>query len=110
MFKLARKPTFTATARIHVPGEGEGSINVEFRHFEKAARVAHFEKLAEKTNLEALSVLVCGWSGCDTPFSEEALGQLLDDYPSAAAGIFDAYFKESAGAVAKNFEGPSATG
>jgi hypothetical protein len=102
MFTLARKPTFIAVATVHVPGEGPASIEVEFRHLEKTERLAYFEGLAEKTNLDALTGLIVGWKGVDTPYSHDALSLLLDDYPSAATALFDAYFKENAGAIAKN--------
>lgn len=102
MIKLEPNPTFWAPVDIHVPGQGKGRIEVEFRYLDKTARAAFFEKIAEKSNIEALGEIAIGWREIDAPFSTENLGRLLDAYPGAATALYDGYFKELTGALEKN--------
>lgn len=102
MFKLEPNPTFFAPVKIHVPGQGDGQIEVEFRYLSPAARKSYFASLAERSNIDALAEIVVGWREIDAPFSRENLESLLDTYPSAAAAIFAVYVAEIHGAAAKN--------
>lgn len=95
MFALQPKPTFKAEVVIATPGGGEGKIKFEFVHKGRKALKAFFASLGEgetaREDAEALLDLVAGWEGVDEKFSPEALGTLLDNYPSAAKAIFEAY-------------------
>lgn len=102
MFKLEPNPTFLAPVKIHVPGQGDGQIEIEFRYLDRAAREAFFASLAGRTNIDALAEIVVGWREIDAPFSRANLEKLLDTYPSAAAAIFAVYVAEIHGAAAKN--------
>ena len=96
MFVLQPKPTFKADVVINTPG-GEGKIKFEFKHMGRKALKAFFESLGEGDNArpdnEALMDIVSGWEGVDEKFSAESLDTLLDNYPSAARAIFEAYNK-----------------
>lgn len=94
MFKLQPNPTFKKDVTIQSPN-GDGVIEFEFKHKGRKALKAFFDSLGEgetaRPDAEALLDLVAGWGGADGEFSPAALEQLLDDYPTAAKSIFEAY-------------------
>ena len=94
MFKLQPNPTFKVAVAIQRT-EGEASIEFEFKHKGRKALKAFFDSLGSgdtaRPDCEALLDLVAGWSGADGEFSPEALDALLDNYPTAAKSIFEAY-------------------
>lgn len=94
MFVLQPKPTFKSEVIINTP-QGEGKVKFEFKHMGRKSLKAFFESLGEgdtaRQDSEALLDLVAGWEGVDEKFSPEALDTLLDNYPSAAKAIFEAY-------------------
>lgn len=95
MFKLNPKPTFTARVPLSVPGEAKPApVDIEFRHFSRKGIQAFFEGLQGKSDAESLGEIIVGWKGIDVPFTAEALEQLLDNYPSAARELFDAFRRE----------------
>lgn len=102
MFKLEPNPTFWAPVDIHVPGQGKGRIEVEFRYLDKTARAAYVDNLGGKSPLDALTEIVVDWREIDAPFSRENLGRLIDSYLSAFDACFAAYFQELRGALEKN--------
>lgn len=110
LFRLEPNPTFWAPVEIHVPGQGKGRIEVEYRYPDASARKAWVDSLPGRTNHEALSDIVTNWREIDAPFSPENLQRLLDHYATAATALFEAYFAELAGAAEKNSGRPSATG
>lgn len=93
-FTLQPKPTFTGEVTIPTP-VGDGKVTFEFKHMGRKALKAFFDGLGEgetaRPDEEAILDLVAGWEGVDEKFSPEALGTLLDNYPGAARGIFEAY-------------------
>lgn len=95
-FVLQPKPTFNAEVVIPTP-TGDGKISFEFKHMGRKALKAFFESLGEgdtaRPDSEALLDLVNNWFGVDEKFSPESLDTLLDNYPSAAKAIFEAYNK-----------------
>lgn len=97
MFVLQPKPTFNAEVLIAIPGGAEGKIRFEFKHKGRKDLKAFFESLGEgdtaRPDSEALLDLVSDWTGVDEKFSPAALETLLDNYPSAAKSIFEAYNK-----------------
>ncbi len=96
MFVLQPKPVFSAEVIIPTPA-GDGKITFEFKHMGRKALKAFFESLGEgetaRPDSEALLDMVNGWFGVDEKFSPAALESLLDNYPSAAKAIFEAYNK-----------------
>ena len=94
-FVLQPKPTFKADVLIAIPGGTEAKVKFEFKHMGRKALKAFFDGLGEGENArpdeEAILDLVAGWEGVDEKFSPAALGTLLDNYPGAARGIFEAY-------------------
>jgi hypothetical protein len=95
MFKLQPNPTFKSSVLIPIPGGKDGKITVIFKHKGRKALQEFFASLTDekntRTDVEALAELIADWEGVDVKYSEEALEQLLDAYPSAAMAMFDAY-------------------
>jgi len=102
MFKIEPNPTFWAPAHIHVPGQGLGQLDVEFKHLKHDERRAYSESLDKKTNLEALSEIIVNWRDTDVAYTPEALTQLLNEYPTSASALYSAFWKEITGAAEKN--------
>lgn len=103
MFKINPKPVFRATVPLSVPGSDKpAAISVDFKHLGKSALRDYFAGLEGKSDAEALGEIVTGWEGVDAPFSADALGQLLDNYPAAAGELFEAFRRELLEARAKN--------
>jgi len=96
MFTLNPKPTFKVDVTISTP-ESSGVIEIEFKHKGRKALKAYFDSLGEGENArsdkDALSELIAGWSKIDAEYSVENLETLLDNYPTAAKAIFEAYNK-----------------
>lgn len=102
-FKLQPNPTFRAPVDISVPGEAEPArIEIEFRHLGRKAVEAYFREAAGQPDVEGLAGIIVGWDGVDTPYSPEALGQLLDAYPASALEIVEAFRGELLEAKRKN--------
>ena len=108
MFALQPNPTFKSEITIPVPGGGEGKITFEFRHKSRPALKTFFDGFAEvegqpaKEDIDALGEIVAGWEGVDGEYSREALAQLLDNYPRAAASILAGYSSAMFEAKEKN--------
>lgn len=102
MFKIKPAPTFWAPALIHVPGQGTGKLDIEFRYLDHEQRKAYSDSLPNKTNLEALTEIVRDWREADVAFSPQKLEELLNDYPTATQGLFDAFWDEIYKAPVKN--------
>ncbi len=102
-FKLQHNPTFKARVPVSVPGEAVSpEIVVEFRYLGKKAVADYFRNLGGKSDAEALAGIVVGWEGVDAEYSAETLAELLDNYPAAAADLFEVYRRELLEAKRKN--------
>lgn len=99
---IAPAATFVAAVRIHVPGGGDVPVNFTFLHKGKTAIKAYIERAKTIDDLDAVAEIVAGWEGVEAEFSREALGQLLDAYPTAAVSILEGYLGEIGKAAAKN--------
>lgn len=103
MFKLQPNPTFKAFVALSVPGEAkQTSIEVEFRHLSKSAMRDYFATLADRTDADALTEIIVGWSGVDTAFDHDALAAMIDNYPAAAGELFEAFRRETLESRRKN--------
>lgn len=103
MFKLQPNPTFKARVPVTIPGQAKpAEIEIEFRHFSREKMREYFDSLIGKTDVESLVQIVVGWSGIDEAFSQEALEKLCDNFPSAAAAIFETFRNEHFEARRKN--------
>lgn len=95
MFKLNPNPTFTVKVALSVPGQAEPKpVDITFKHLARPQIREFFAGLEGKTDQEALAEVVTGWGGVDVPFSPEALGSLLDNYPPAGGELFEAFRRE----------------
>lgn len=107
MFKQQPKQTWQKKVGICAPGSSKPDfvLNVEYRYKRKSEVKEFFEALAGsgKSDVDALMELIVCWSGPDLPdFTEEALTELIDRYPSAAAELFGAFSRETFEAKQKN--------
>lgn len=101
MFKLQPNPTFKAKVAIPLPGQKKaGEIEFEFRHFS----LSKWEAIAAERPVRDVLIddIIVGWSGVEEAFSKEALVVLFDEYPGAAAAVFDTFVAELFGAKRKN--------
>lgn len=97
MFVLKPNPTFTS--KVSIPtADGPGEIEFVFKHKGRKALADFIQSITEptkgkdtRTDLDALMEIVAGWNEVDTPFSKDALEELLDAYPGSASAIFNRY-------------------
>lgn len=102
-FKIQPAPTFKATVGISVAGQAKpAEIEVEFKYLTKNAVRDYFGHLQGKTDAEALAEIVVGWSGVDVPYDAEMLAGLVNNYPAAAADLFETFRRELLEAKRKN--------
>jgi hypothetical protein len=107
-FRIEPAPTFTATVQVHVPGAGNAPLQLVFKHQGRKALQAWVEGAKGQRDAEFLAQAIAGWDGVvgaddqAVPFSLQALGGLLDDYPAAGEQIFNAYLAELTQARQKN--------
>ena len=101
--KLQPNPTFTIPVPLSVPGqESKAVVQVTYRHLSVNGLRDFYSALSGKTNLDGLAEIITDIAAVDEPFSKEALGKLLDNYPRAGAELFEAYRNELLGAREKN--------
>jgi hypothetical protein len=94
MLKLQPNPTFKAKVSISVAGDRNQDIDVEFKYLSKTKIKTYFEDISGKSDADALAEIIVGWSGVEVAYSAEALAELIDNYPSAAADLFEVFRKE----------------
>jgi len=102
MLKLQPKPTFKAKVAIPIPGGKPAQVEFEFNALTRTDLQQYLTDSEGRSDSDNLSEIVCGWSGVDTPFSSEALSQLLDNYVGAARAILDKFIEELTKARAGN--------
>jgi hypothetical protein len=101
--KLQPNPTFSCAVPLSVPGQDDRAvITVTFKHMARSAMQKFFSGMEGKTDVDALSQIIAGWSGVDEPYTKKSLGVLLDNYPASAGELFDAFRRELLEARAKN--------
>ena len=102
MFKVTPSPTFTVAVEISQPGAENAVLNIEFKA-KTRPQIADFLERGKTITLdEAVKEVVVGWRDVDAAFSPETLQDVLDNYPKAASAIYEAYWREIAGAREKN--------
>lgn len=106
MFTLDPNPTFTIPVPLPVPGKEPVKVQFRFRHM---SNEAYWQMLTEsrakgESAVDFLARFVDGWEGenINAPFSLEALGKLVGNYPKAAGAVFKAFEAELIGALEKN--------
>lgn len=124
MFKLQPNSTFRTKVGIVLPGQQKpAEIEVEFKFLSRSAAQAFFDGLRAQTeevrdedgnvtgirtvreakkDSEALAEIMVGWNGPDQDYSAESLALLIDNYPTAAFYLFDAFRSELLEAKRKN--------
>jgi len=104
MFQIQPNPTFDLKVTIPTPA-GNGEIKFTFKHKGRKALQDFLKDLQEgeekSDDASLLLDIVSGWDGIDAKFSKEAFGTLLDNYPSAARAIMDAYVQTLIDGTAK---------
>lgn len=102
VFKVDPDPTFWATVEIPMIGGKVGKLEVEFKFKDRDAYSEFFTVNDGKKDIEALPEIVVGWRGADAPYSVEALGRLLRNYPLSGAAFIKTYRDSIWGALEKN--------
>lgn len=95
-FILDPAPTFAGAARLSLPGGGESSLPVTWRHQTRSALQRWVERVASDGALAALLEVIDDWrvvtaDGTPLPFERATLAQLLDAYPAAGGELCRAY-------------------
>lgn len=104
-FKLKQHPTFWRPLALKSLDGVEMSLELEMRHKRKSelkALDALLKSADRPTDEELVEGLVAGWRKVDTPFSQEAFRELLEQYPAAATKIWDEYQEAYQAAARKN--------
>jgi len=109
MFQLDPAPTFEVVVPISAPGKAAGlDLTVTFRHKRKTAIAEWISTARGRTDVEILGEVIHGCvrmhdgKGEDVPYSSDALGTLLENYPAAKDDLFNAYLRELTEAKRKN--------
>jgi len=109
MFQLDPAPTFDAVVAISTPGKADGMpLTVTYRHKRKTAIANWIATARGRTDAEILGEVIEGWSGMhnakgdDVPYSADALGTLLENFPAAKDDLFQTYLRELTEAKRKN--------
>lgn len=105
MLKLIPNPTFIAPVDISVPGQAQpAQIEVEFKYMKRKQAGDWFARLqSEPTDdASALAEVIVSWKWVDIDYSQDALAELLENYPSAARDIFMAFSRELTESKVKN--------
>lgn len=106
MFNIDPHPTFVVPVPLPVPGSAPVPVKFRFRHMSNDEYWAMLtESRAKGENaVDFLARFVDGWEGenINAPFSLEALGKLVNNYPKAAGAIFKGFEAELIGALEKN--------
>jgi len=96
MFQVQPNPTFQIEVTVPTP-TGAGKLTLTFKHKGRKALKDFLAALQQdvsedqQDDTKLLLDIVDGWDGVDAKFSPKAFGDLLDNYPSAARAIMDAY-------------------
>ena len=95
MFKINANPTFPATVKIRVPGGEVQDLQVVFRHKRKDEVLAFFTEASDKgrSDVDCILDLIESWEA-DTPLSKDSVTDLIQNYASASAAIFQTYMTE----------------
>ncbi len=106
IFRIEPAPTFVHPVALPVPGGLPVTVRFRFRHMDGDAFFAMLaESREQKEPADAFLLrFVDGWEGenINAPFSAEALGKLVKNYPKAAKAIFAAFEAELVGVLEKN--------
>lgn len=87
MFVLKQSPTYKWPVSFALPSDGklqDHTITVEFKRYTNDELVA-LTNDPEITDIKIAKASVVGWDGVDTPFSPEALAELLQQTPVPTA-------------------------
>ena len=112
MFKLKQTPTFKWPVEVNIATDGgkfvKETFDAEFKRVTQPelAELQRKIEAGELTDRALVQSIITGWDGVTedgepVPFSQQALGQMLD-IPGAAAGIVFAFVQAQSGVVRKN--------
>lgn len=106
IFTIDPNPTFVIPVPLPVPGGSPVAVNFRFRHMsvDEYRQMLDESRALNEPAPVFLARFVDGWEGekINAPFSAEALGKLVMNYPKAAKAIFGAFEAELIGALEKN--------
>lgn len=100
-FKLKPDATFTATVMIP-NGDTPLPLKLKFRRKRKEDVAAWIESAAGRADADTLGEVIDGWTDVDTPYSSDALTEMLSAYSGAGMAIFGGYLRALSEAERKN--------
>lgn len=101
MFKLKPDATFTATVMIP-NGDAPLPLKLRFKRKSKEGVAAWYGSAQTQDDLTTLGEIIDGWIDVDTPYSSEALAELLANYTGASMAILGGYLRALSEAERKN--------
>ncbi len=97
-----RKPTFTKSVKIPVPGAVSAEIGFRFKWRTRDEMREWIETInADTSNVAILRDMLDGWE-LEDEFNDENVGRMDQEFPGACAAIYAAYLSESTGAKTGN--------
>jgi len=92
-FTLKAAPTFSATVDIPVAGKQPAPVQFTFKHRAKKDLEAWLAGARERTDLQMVMDLACGWD-LEEPFDGSNVAELLENYAGAALAMLSVYLRE----------------
>lgn len=102
MFKVKAEPTFWFTCEIPVAGEDDQVLELQGKRMRRDDLANFDQMVAGRTFDDVILEYITGWRNVDTEFSEQALRDMLQEYPCAARAIVEKYAREQMEAKRKN--------
>lgn len=102
MFKRKADPTFWFTVNVPVAGDEDQVLQLEGKRLKRDELAGFDDAIVGRTYDDVLADYIVGWRDVEEPFSQEALRDVLQEYPHAALAMVKAYVKEQIEAKQKN--------
>lgn len=103
LISLQLPPTFDATVLIPLPGGDSGELTITFKHRDRTKFLGFLETTTQPEGQDAneyetalILRMAEGW-GLEAEFTEANVRTLVNNYPTAAAAILQAYYSEVTG-------------
>lgn len=102
MFKLKANPTFVRAVVLRSLDGEECTLRLVMRHRRRTELKAFIEGLPGRPDEDVVADIVAGWEDVDTPFSAEALRELLEEWACTPARVWEEYQAAYQEAARKN--------
>jgi len=92
-FSLTPKPSFQATVKIPVPGEGAADVVFTFKARTREQMRSFHDEVKDLENVDLILYVASAWD-LEDPFDKDNITRLTENYLGATAAIFDKYLTE----------------